>query len=1143
MYRKTSYTLHAMVTPDPPHISGDRWSGQELSVLLFQEVKPICVELSLKAVLPRGELKLNSPQISRLLKQLVATLKDHYYLHNEKTLYILTPKIADYVFFPISCLLKSPDVLDESITTSILQAIRFLIDHCWATGDMDIMADQMLPLVLFLVQGNKLDTGSFESQKTVIDCISSLMRHSLMEYFSENPRRLLWLGACITLNLDIMESVGKVKGHDETALVNEILVSLRYLLSRNMSGAQTSEVFPGVSSRVIKFATSTSGLHVDVYINILKLLQAIIISVLNDEALGATLVNENDTNIESIKLTLDALETNNVPITFTNESKLPKGWHKATSEQLLLLLTVFFKDLLKNPNKSKMIYTHIAFSDTLHTFFVSIMENCFLSLFEGCVPLFLDSIVLLISHGPTNGRTLKIKLVVNEIVHGVTMSDHNKIQLFHDLVQKKLEDLVLNKMPTVLLSTDESRILDYLCSVEVHFQLLVSLLHDIHSNNHSEFGAKILLNLRDNLCKSYSFSRIQNQSSTSYKSSSLSSVSEHTLDGIDLGPNINTKSIVTNNKASKTEEFKPSQKMLSLSHNWLHYQNTIVTNEAASTQLFLGVFTIDVESQIALLVQSVVSSNAWTLTELIQLTETLLSQSHHGSNRTTTYQRLADGISLWIAKLILQVQQTKTDVQLDDFLDLEDADLDTSSNELLYLIMSNSQDVIESASRELESPEELSPESRQLVNVTEKSVAVAMDTVAELSAHFTVAEFQEMFLMDNLYTLFEGVASQSEIVRSSSLYALSEIVRNYYHGSIENLVKDNLDYIVDSLSLRLSLANTFTLTMPSILLIIIKVTGKQLLLQNQLSDILTQMFIIIDSYHGYSALVECFFIIFDELISQVAVDYINANVLEDTSESQFAPWGMLLVDELLNLLADSGRVVDPFAKYDSEREYFKRKEGVPFAEQLEDSDDEEESEPETNNEEETYSSPIPKTIYFTLQKIYVYGFRLLTSPSVALKRQILTTLRTTYPLLATEYSLVMPLVAEQWPTLISVASGQFEESSVHNSTLTTSALELAITMVCEDKKHSERFLGSRFIELWTYLKKVVLFNASDRHLFTPAIRKLVVKYLLEGLITYGKTVPDSVSYTMLEACVRLGLPEDQVLTRDMKNILWAINYQ
>ncbi|RLV85164.1 TEL2-interacting protein 1 [Meyerozyma sp. JA9] len=1131
-----------MDTPDQPHISGDRWSAQDLSVSLFQKVKPICVELSSKAVLPPEELKSNSPQISRLLKQLVATLQHHYDLHNETALYILTPKIADYVFFPISCLLKSPDVLDVKITTFILQAIRFLIDHCWATGDMDVMADQMFPLVLFLVQTNKLSTGSFESQKTVIDCISSLMRHSSMEYFTDNPRRLPWLGAGITLYLDIMESVGKVKGHDETALVNEILASIRYVLSRKMSGPQTSEVFPGVSSRVIKFATSTSGLHVDVYINILKLLQAIIISVLNDEALGATLVEEDETNIESIKRRFNVSEIKNVPITFTSKSELPKGWHKATSEQLLLLLTVFFKDLLKNPNKSKMIYTHISFADTLHTFFVSIMENCFLSLFEGCVPLFLDSLVLLISHGPTNGRTSKVKSVVSDIVHGVAMSDHHKIRLFQDLVQNKLEDLVLHKMPTVLLSTDESRILDYLCSIEVHFQLLMALSHDIHSNNQKEFGAKILLNLRDNLCKSYSLSRIQDSSSASFKPSSLNSASEHTLDGIDLGPNINTQSIVRKDKASNTEQFKPSHNMLSLSHNWQQYQNAIVTNEATSTQLFSGVFTLEVESQIALLVQSVVSGDAWTSNEQIRLTETLLSQRYSGSNQSPTYQRLANGISLWIAKLILQTQQTRTDVSLNDFLDLEDSDSDTSSNDLLYLIMSNSQDIIESASHELETPEEISPESRQLVNVTERSVAVAIDTIAELSAHFTIAEFQEIFLMDNLYTLFEGVATSSEIVRSSSLHALSEIVKNYYHGSIENLVKDNSDYIVDSLSLRLSSANTFTLTMPSILLIIIKVTGKQLLLLNQLSDILTQMFIIIDSYHGYSALVECFFIIFDELISQVAVDYMNGNVLEEGSKLPFAPWGIQSIDELLNLLVDSGRVVDPFAKYDSEREYFKRKEGVPFAEQLEDSDDEEEEEeePETNDDEDSYSSPIPRNIYFTLQKIYVYGFRLLTSPSVALKRQILATLRTTYPLLATEYSLVMPLVAEQWPTLISVASGQFEESSVHNSTLTTSALELAITMVCEDKKHSERFLASRFIESWTYLKKVV---SSDRHVFTPAIRKLVVKYLLQGLVTYGKTVPDSVSYTMLEACVKLGLPEDQVLSRDMENILWVINHQ
>lgn len=1105
---------------------GKRWSSQDLSQLLFELVKPICVQLSQQAVLSPDELKRSTKKIATTLKQLLEVTDTHYNQHKNITVYTLSSKVGDYIFFPISGLLKQTDHLDAPTVTYILQLICFLMEHCWTTEDVSAIADQVYPLTLFLVQKFSLDKVSLDTRKACTNCINVILKTVPSGYF-DDKKRLSWLGSSITIYLDIVERVGQIKGHDETHLVIETLDNLRFLVSRIMTGQQASEVFPGVTSRIIKFVTSTSGLHVDVYIRVLKLLLTSIIVVLNDKALGAK-VNEERVDLETILLSLS--QSIKSLINFTTED-FNNDWHKATTQQLLIILTVLFKDLLKTPNKRRMLYTNIVYGEALHAFFVSVIENCFLSLYDSCIPFLIDSLVLLIPEDESSWHSLSIKALVNEIAQSVSFPNYAKRLLFYELSRTKLEDLLNQKMLNVFLSSDSSRIINYICSVRVHFQLVLALSTDL-MNDSIQLGTHLLLSLRDNLLHASTFNS-GFQTKLPVDTTSISNVSEHSLDGIDLGPTINTKSIVRQGK--KSEGVKASQNVLALSHNWQQYQNTISTGRAAPVHLFRNVYDKEVESAISHCVRSIVSETSWLQTELLRLTESLLVPSTNNTGRTAIHDKLGDSISLWIAKIIQLLQSSSSAVA--EFLDFGDS---SETNELSYMILNYTQDALVQVP-DLEGPQEISVSARRMIDVTEKSIAVSMDTIAELSGHFSHDEFQSMFLVDNLYYLFEAVALQSETVRSSSLHALSLIVQNLYDGSIEKLVEENLDYIIDSLSLRLALADAFTLSLPSILLIIIKVNGKNLLLQNQLSDVLSQIFILIDYYHGYPSLVECFFIIFDELITQVCREYAGVAVIENIPRP-FAPWGMQLVEQFESFVSNSGRVIDPFRDYDSEKEYFKRKEGVPFSEQLGDSDDEDGSGHDEMIEESTekeYTSPIPKPTYFTLQKIYVYGFRLLTTPSIGLKRQILSTLRKVYPLLATQYSLIMPLVADQWHILISVASGQYEEDSIHNTSLVISALELALAMVCEDQKHRERFLGSRFIQLWTLLETAFA-SRNNRHSPPPQIRSLVSRYLLEGLRTYGQDVLDSTLYTILNACEKLGIPEDQFFTREMTNTLWAV---
>ena len=58
---------------------------------------------------------------------------------------------------------------------------------------------------------------------------------------------------------------------------------------------------------------------------------------------------------------------------------------------------------------------------------------------------------------------------------------------------------------------------------------------------------------------------------------------------------------------------------------------------------------------------------------------------------------------------------------------------------------------------------------------------------------------------------------------------LKVVLDTYYNGSMVNLISDNLDYLIDSISLQMSVASNLTPMLPGILLIIVKIAGIQLL--------------------------------------------------------------------------------------------------------------------------------------------------------------------------------------------------------------------------------------------------------------------------------------------------------------------------
>lgn len=106
---------------------------RELSLLLFASIKPICIEINKIASLPPSVFKLQAELLINPLNRLVSELHKHREVALKSISldeYFISANLADYIFFPVSNLLKQSD-LHTSVIIDILDILSFLLDSCW----------------------------------------------------------------------------------------------------------------------------------------------------------------------------------------------------------------------------------------------------------------------------------------------------------------------------------------------------------------------------------------------------------------------------------------------------------------------------------------------------------------------------------------------------------------------------------------------------------------------------------------------------------------------------------------------------------------------------------------------------------------------------------------------------------------------------------------------------------------------------------------------------------------------------------------------------------------------------------------------------------------------------------------------------
>ncbi|OUM55350.1 hypothetical protein BVG19_g4874 [[Candida] boidinii] len=1065
---------------------------ETVSIEIFKNIKQLCINLSQIALSPEGIF--SSLQLVNALKSLDNSLIDTAKNYSrEKDGYthtlIITTNLADYIFIPVASLLKRKDLKDAELEY-ILSIIHFLLKYCWGSPGYlkKELSVQFLPLLTYLIAGSPVKNDNKpiveKSGKTVNNGILALKElfigisnqgSNFKDDFFSDSRNLPPLGHLITVLLEI-----SLNSKELDVQLNS-LDTLKILYTTFNDSEFLSYIFPGnvsIISRIIKCRSTSKKIHYKVVVKCFEILTILTKTIFNDFELNTQLKNDkseienlNDLLLKAEKLTEDndsrddddpeshiSNANENLEVFIPEAQSNTQGIKPRDTrwlEETVKNLRKAFKSILKVDIERKEI------KSSLLEFCYSVLKYNFQTLLS-LIPDIVNAI----------GQTIDLNLLAddaipeddennNTIINLVLLNVSEKHMKIFDLIVSRCFRSWLDDLSPSLLSPD----------AKMSIKLMNKLSFGILILNHNEdSNLDELIELLIKLLRNELVELVQSDNSNYIKT--------HSKVGT-----VNNKSLTSNSVESD---------ILFIISN---YSNNEIVEDKKNISLFHSLLIKEVENSLInfLKIISIVEHSSFICDQLIENVdgssfntssfdnvgdsfELEKGSSSNSNNNEIQYFLILKSITIWLTSNILLAKKTKSQnvkdlVEIDDFLnfdeDEDEANADenkleglSSSNDLvvsydsLYPILENSLEILESNSvREIDTP-----------SYTKSSI-IALNSISRASDIMGM-DFKEE-LIDYLFPVIDLLASSNEMERITAQNTVINISKNCYNNSIHDLIFYNSDYLIDSLSVKLS-SDLLTPRTPVILLVLIRIGGIEIL--NKLKEgILTTIFTLLDVYNHYSSLSESFFAIFNEIIESIYKNYfkkfdfkllefendesylLNNDYDEERDYNFLKPWGMKNINQVLELLEDKQKDIDGITESEDLQAVLKRHPNKPFEDAKdsddEDSDDEDEDDDkmteleelqkqlearESESHPEDYmdgedgevskqlvrqASPISKSMYLLLNQIFTYSDRLAMHDSIRLRLQILRLINRLIPILATSKDDLLPSLASTWPIL------------------------------------------------------------------------------------------------------------------------------
>ncbi|KAI0424049.1 armadillo-type protein [Xylaria sp. FL1042] len=867
----------------------------------FRELKPRCVSINDLAV-RSSDKKASAKELIKVAEDLSALL-DHQVLQDAS---VLDEKLADYIFFPLSNILRNQQQYPIRLTEVTVKCFRILVDYGWKSKLPKELAQQLLLLLTFIIAGvpgqarqDRIpEETELESFKTLASIVKASGSSPSAAAALVEANAIPTLGHAITVVLD------GINDGRTPAIQLEALQALNALTVAIKDPTALATFLPGIVSSLSRILTPPAALKIrrKVLVQSIDTLRDVLTKVLGDIQVRGILrrPTENEASNDS------------------EGTVLSSSWLNATVAKVKLALASVLK--LRGHSSEDV-------RASLGKLCITLLDECHQSLSNATLILVETAMIV----GDGNDK---------ESLYETGLADLTRIYPeLGDAVKTTVYNWTTS-LPRIVQSSEE----------KIKQQAMQNLLKGQHFITALRIDSPIL---DDSLAASLRDSA----TALVVGSKSKSVLSEVSSNDLEL-------SSVSMTKEGETESFPPV---------------LIARENERPTRVAL----IDLISKIG------------SHSQRISLASDMLS-----------YMRESDGpgqvTSYWLAFELIKSTLPQPS-ELDDFLDFSTADQASDGSESAFQELYTFSVTILDSHAEAE-------------DVDWRMQALALEVTT-----FAASRLQEGFrpeLIDVLYPIATFLGSDIPQLRQHTIISLNNIATACGYQNVTDLIIDNVDYMVNSVSLRL---NTFDISPAStqVLRMMIKLTGPRLI--PYLDDVIASIFAALDNYHGYTLFVESLFSVLTEVVQQSTKS--GKLSLEDTPKSinhkKTAP-EVISTGDLCGILDGRHERQKKRQQEQLELEELERHPKRPFKSS---NATNMANEGDAENEEEACiavekpSSPKTRTFQLLL-RIANLTQHYLTSPTPTLRKSLLNLLGMVCPAFAPDENEFLPLVNAVWPVLI-----------------------------------------------------------------------------------------------------------------------------
>ncbi|EQL01280.1 HEAT repeat protein [Ophiocordyceps sinensis CO18] len=294
-----------------------------------------------------------------------------------------------------------------------------------------------------------------------------------------------------------------------------------------------------------------------------------------------------------------------------------------------------------------------------------------------------------------------------------------------------------------------------------------------------------------------------------------------------------------------------------------------------------------------------------------------------------------------------------------------------------------------------------------------RSEALSLEVVA-YAAHKSGFSFRPE-LIDVLFPIATYLGSENHALQQHAVAALNSVASSAQYSNVSDLIVDNVDYMVNSVALRL---NTLDISPASlqVLLMMIRLAGPRLV--PFLDDVVDSIFAALDNYHGYTSFVESLFAVLKEVVDQASrtKQHLLTKRERASVDHRKKPAKQRGLDDLLGFLDKRAEREARDAAETASAEPIEGHPKQPWnTEAAVDSEDVQDQPGPEGGDEKPPNSPT----YQLLLRIASLTQHYLTSPTPTLRRSLLELLTAASLTLAGDEDSFLPLVNAIWPVVMS----------------------------------------------------------------------------------------------------------------------------